>query len=109
MVKMLGTMGMTLATIRTVGIVELLCIVLFAIPRTGVLGAMLLSAYVGGAIATHLEHSLPVTMPVIIECVVFITAVIRFPELLRRLTGKVVLANFSHRTTTSRTHTKTVG
>lgn len=35
------------------GVTELLCAVLYAIPQTSVLGAILLTGYMGGAIATH--------------------------------------------------------
>jgi hypothetical protein len=37
------------------GIVELTCTVLYLIPRTAVLGAILLTGYLGGAIATTLR------------------------------------------------------
>jgi uncharacterized membrane protein YphA (DoxX/SURF4 family) len=35
------------------GITELTCAILYAIPQTSVLGAILLTGYLGGAIATH--------------------------------------------------------
>jgi hypothetical protein len=37
------------------GIVEIACAVIYAIPRTAVLGAILVTGYLGGAIATHLR------------------------------------------------------
>jgi hypothetical protein len=37
------------------GAVELACVVLYAVPRTAVLGAILLTGYLGGAIATHVR------------------------------------------------------
>ena len=37
------------------GAVELACIVLYAVPRTTVLGAILLTGYLGGAVATHVR------------------------------------------------------
>jgi hypothetical protein len=37
----------------TLGIVEIGCTVIYLIPRTSVLGAILLTGYLGGAIATH--------------------------------------------------------
>jgi hypothetical protein len=37
------------------GILELACAVLYAIPKTAVLGAILLTGYLGGAIATHVR------------------------------------------------------
>jgi hypothetical protein len=37
------------------GAVELACVVLYAVPRTAVLGAILLTGYLGGAVATHVR------------------------------------------------------
>ena len=87
--KMAAGMGLNAEKLMLIGVVEIISIILFIIPRTGVLGTLLLAAYLGGAIATHLEHSLPITAPVIIQCVVWITAVIRFPELTQRIAGKL--------------------
>jgi hypothetical protein len=42
-----------------IGIVELACVILFAIPRTAVLGAVLLTALLGGGIATHIRVDSP--------------------------------------------------
>jgi DoxX-like protein len=39
----------------TIGVVELVCVVLYAVPRTTVLGAILLTALFGGGIATHIR------------------------------------------------------
>lgn len=38
-----------------IGIVELACVVIYAIPATSVLGAILLTGYLGGATATHVR------------------------------------------------------
>jgi hypothetical protein len=43
------------ATARPIGIVELSCVVLYFVPATRVLGAILLTGYLGGAIATHVR------------------------------------------------------
>jgi uncharacterized membrane protein YphA (DoxX/SURF4 family) len=86
--KMAAGMGLNAEKLMLIGIVEIISIILFIIPRTGVLGTLLLAAYMGGAIATHLEHQLPIVTPVIIQCVIWITAAIRFPELTRRIAGK---------------------
>ncbi|WP_243318450.1 DoxX family protein [Geothrix paludis] len=37
------------------GITLLACVVLYAVPRTSVLGAILLTGYLGGAVATHVR------------------------------------------------------
>lgn len=45
---------------RGIGVLTLVCIVLYAIPRTAVLGAILLTGLLGGAIATHLRVDSPI-------------------------------------------------
>jgi len=41
------------------GVLALTCTLLYAIPRTAILGAVLMSAYYGGAIATHFRVDNP--------------------------------------------------
>ena len=84
-VKMAEGFGLTAQTNMMLGIVELISVILFVIPRTGVLGALLLTAYMGGAIATHLEHGQPVVAPMIIEAILWLVMVFRFPELKTKL------------------------
>jgi hypothetical protein len=45
---------------RTLGVLTLACAALYAIPRTSVMGAILLTGLLGGAIATHLRVGSPV-------------------------------------------------
>src|SRR3954463_11813028 len=42
-----------------VGTILLICVVLYVIPRTAVLGAILLTGYLGGAVASHIRVSNP--------------------------------------------------
>ena len=49
----LAQMGWTEGQMFYLGFVEILSTVIYLIPRTSVLGAILLTAYMGGAIATH--------------------------------------------------------
>lgn len=44
---------------RGLGILALLCTALYAYPRTSLLGAVLMTGYLGGAIATHLRIGNP--------------------------------------------------
>jgi DoxX-like family len=52
-----GKFGYTEGAITPIGIVEILCAILYAIPQTSVLGAVLATGYLGGAIATHVRVS----------------------------------------------------
>jgi DoxX-like protein len=42
-----------------IGLLELACLVLYVVPRTSVMGAVLLTGYLGGAIATHVRVGNP--------------------------------------------------
>ncbi|MEL1243050.1 DoxX family protein [Flavobacterium sp. DGU11] len=80
-----SSFGINATTYRFIGVLEIISLLLFIIPRTGVLGTMLLVAYLGGAIVTHLQHQQPVAMAITIQILLWITAFVRFPELKQRL------------------------
>ena len=52
-------LGYSESVIVPLGIVLLTCTVLYVLPPTAVLGAVLLTGYLGGAVATHLRHGDP--------------------------------------------------
>jgi hypothetical protein len=52
-------LGFPPGTSVTLGVIELACVVLYLIPRTSVLGAILLTGYLGGAIATQVRVAAP--------------------------------------------------
>jgi len=53
----LGFVGVAMA--RELGIILLICTVLYTVPRTAVLGAILLTGYLGGTVATHVRVGNP--------------------------------------------------
>jgi hypothetical protein len=52
-------LGYPAGTVVVIGAIELVCLVLYLIPPTSVLGALLLTGYLGGAIATHVRVGSP--------------------------------------------------
>jgi hypothetical protein len=52
-------LGYDPALARSIGALELICTILYAVPRTAVLGAILLTGIFGGAIASHLRLADP--------------------------------------------------
>ena len=44
---------------RTLGVITIACTVLYAIPPTSILGAILLTGYLGGAMASHVRIDSP--------------------------------------------------
>jgi hypothetical protein len=62
-------LGYKESVIVGLGVVLIACTILYLIPRTAVLGAILLTGYLGGAIATHVRIGGPlfsIIMPVIL-------------------------------------------
>jgi DoxX-like family len=52
-------LGYAASAVFGLGLIELACVVLYVIPRTSVLGAILMTGWFGGAIATHLRLGHP--------------------------------------------------
>ncbi|HJW32496.1 MAG TPA: DoxX family protein [Holophagaceae bacterium] len=53
-------LGLPPSLILPLGILELACVIIYLIPRTAVLGAILVTGYFGGAMLTHLRVGEPV-------------------------------------------------
>jgi hypothetical protein len=62
-------LGYSESLIVPIGIILILCTLLYLIPTTSVLGAILLTAYLGGAVATHVRAAeggvFPIIFPII--------------------------------------------
>ena len=52
-------LGYRAGLVQPLGLVQLLCLIAYAIPRTSIVGAVLLTGYFGGAIATHVRMGNP--------------------------------------------------
>lgn len=57
--KAANSLGWPDHSLFTVGVVALVCTALYMIPRTAVIGAVLLTGYFGGAIASHVRVDSP--------------------------------------------------
>ncbi len=55
MAKDWASFGYPPGSLVPIGLTELACALLYAIPRTSVLGAVLVTGYLGGAVATHVR------------------------------------------------------
>jgi len=67
-------LGYPESVILPVGIVLILCTLLYVIPRTSMLGAILLTGYLGGAVATHVRvgaGAFPIVFPIIFGVLVW--------------------------------------
>jgi hypothetical protein len=65
----------------TIGIVELVCTAIYLIPRTAVLGALLLVAYLGGATAVSVRLGVNFILPVVFGVFVWGGLWLRDPRL----------------------------
>lgn len=64
-----------------IGVVELVCTLLYLIPRTAVLGAILLTGYLGGATATHVRVGDPYFGPILLGVLLWGGLYLREPRL----------------------------
>ena len=80
-----ASFGLDAKTYIILGVIEVISIILFIIPKTGIIGTLLLAAYMGGAIATHLEHGISIVAPCLIQAFMLLVAFYRFPELRAKL------------------------
>jgi len=54
-VQAFGQLGYPIGLAAGIGILLLCCVALYLIPRTSILGAILLTGYLGGAVASHVR------------------------------------------------------
>jgi uncharacterized membrane protein YphA (DoxX/SURF4 family) len=79
--KMMEHLGWPPNVAIALGITEITCTVLYAIPQTSVLGAILLTGYMGGAIATHARLGEPFYIQAGIGVLVWLGLYLREPRL----------------------------
>src|SRR6266550_7603526 len=58
-VEAFAQLGYPLGSARALGVIEIICVALYLLPRTSVLGAIFLTGYLGGAIATQVRVGAP--------------------------------------------------
>ncbi|MBP6821411.1 MAG: DoxX family protein [Acidobacteria bacterium] len=62
----LAQFGYQESVVLSLGILELACTVVYLVPRTAVLGAILLTGYLGGATATHVRVGDQFFIPIVL-------------------------------------------
>jgi hypothetical protein len=86
--EMFGKLGYSTDVMFKIGFVEVACAVLFLIPKTSFLGAILLSAYLGGATSAHVRVGDPFFMPIVIGVLVWLALGLRNPAVFDLALGK---------------------
>jgi hypothetical protein len=78
-------LGYPASTIFGIGLVQAVALVLYLVPRTAVLGALLLTGHLGGAIATHVRVGNPLAshtlFPIYVAAILWAGLYLREPRL----------------------------
>ena len=83
-------LGYPTESVLYLGLVLLVATLLYVIPKTNLIGAILLTAWLGGAVATHVIHEDPVfntVLPVIFGILIWLSLLLRYNALKQVLTG----------------------
>lgn len=86
--EIMGRLGWTIESIRPVGYVEVVIAVLFLIPRVAFIGTILLTAYLGGATATHVRIADAFVFPVVLGVLAWVALGLRDPRVFTMAFGK---------------------
>ena len=78
----LGAMGFDGNKLIFIAALEVLSALLFLIPPTRAAGMLLVSSFLGGAIATHMQHNQSIVQPSFVLCLMWLGAWLRHPEIL---------------------------
>jgi hypothetical protein len=82
-ITQLAALGFDGNRLMAIGILELVSALLFLVPLTRSAGLLLVSAYMGGAVATHVGHgSSPWIQPALVLCLLWLGAYLRHPVIL---------------------------
>lgn len=85
--KMFEHLGYSAELIMKIGVLEVILAVLYLIPRTSFLGAILLTGYLGGATATHVRVGDAFIGPIVIGVVLWIGLALRRPQIFSMVTS----------------------
>jgi hypothetical protein len=90
MLQGMGHLGFPASLLVPLGILEVSCVVVYLIPATAVLGAILLTGFLGGAICTHLRVGDPFYVQIVLGILIWLGLYLRDDRLkpllpLRRL------------------------
>jgi uncharacterized membrane protein YphA (DoxX/SURF4 family) len=85
--EMFSHLGYSTELMTRIGVVEVIVALLIVIPRTAFVGAILLTAYLGGAVATHVRVGDPYYMPILMGVLLWIAMGLRRPEVFALASG----------------------
>ena len=77
---MFAKLGWGVEVMKTIGVIEIAVAILYLIPRTAFIGAVLVTAYLGGVIATHVRVNDPASntiTPIILGVLIWVALGLR--------------------------------
>jgi len=89
---MMAKLQIPLHLLPTLGVLEISVAVLYLIPRTAFLGAILTTGYLGGAVWTHLRADDVWFFPIIIGVLMWLSLALRHPVIFRLALGQGAVA-----------------
>ena len=92
MADMMTKLQIPLKLLKILGVIEISVAVLYLIPPTAFLGAILTTGYLGGAVWTHLRVGEPWFFPIIVAVLMWVGLALRRPVIFRLLLGQESLA-----------------
>ena len=90
--EMMAKLQIPLNLLTTLGVLEVSVAVLYLIPRTAFLGAILTTGYLGGALWTHLRVDDTWYFPIVIGVLMWTGLALRHPAIFRLLFGQECVA-----------------
>ncbi len=85
--EMMDKLGISLSLLPAIAVVEIVVTILYLIPRTSFLGAILMTGYLGGAVLTHLRVGDPWFFPIIIGVLAWLGLALRQPMIFSLIKG----------------------
>jgi len=74
-------LGIPAEQVQGIGLVLLIATIIYAIPRTAILGAILISCYLGGAVAIMTRVHEPYYFPIVFGILIWVSLFLRIPAL----------------------------
>ncbi len=85
---MMSKMGIPINLLPALGVLEIAVTLIYLIPRTSFLGAILVTGYLRGAVFTHLRIGDPWYFPIIVGVLAWLGLALRHPIVLQLALGK---------------------
>lgn len=85
--EMFGHLGYTTDLMMKIGVLEVVLTILYLIPRTAFLGAILLTGYLGGATEVHVRAGDAFFFPILVGVVMWVGLGLRVPSIFKLAQG----------------------